>query len=96
MGLVNITLLIKFVRIFIKTYIALQIRKDGSIIPESVYRRKHQDKLRKRVANDALASAIVKKTIDLEKLRKSEIERYLDDLAKVETVERVRVSLVDV
>lgn len=66
------------------------IRKDGSIIPESVYRRKHEDRLRKKMANEALASAIFKKTIDLEMLRKSEIERHLDELTKVETVERIR------
>lgn len=46
----------------------------------------------KRHVKNLLASAIVHKTLDMERHRQVEIKRKLEEIAKIELVRRVRVS----
>ena len=48
----------------------------------------------KKHVKDLLAQAIVHKTLDLERYRQVEIKRKLEEIAKIELVRRVRVSLI--
>lgn len=40
-----------------------------------------------------LAQAIVHKTLDMERMRQAKVKRRLEDIAKIELVKKVRVSL---
>ena len=46
----------------------------------------------KKHVRELLASAIVHKTLDLERMRQVEIRKRLEEIAKMELVRRVRVS----
>lgn len=48
----------------------------------------------KKYVKDMLAQAIVHKTLDLERTRQAEIKKKLEEIAKIQLVQRVRVGMI--
>ncbi|XP_023224435.1 glutamate-rich protein 3-like isoform X2 [Centruroides sculpturatus] len=66
------------------------INKQGNIIPDSVRKLEEIKQQQQKEAHELLANAIVQKTLELERLRQAEIKHHLDDMNKIELVERVK------
>ncbi|XP_064596721.1 glutamate-rich protein 3-like [Liolophura sinensis] len=77
-----------------KKYLCRQglITRRGQIVSESTYRINMARKEHKKHVKNLLASAIVHKTLDMERHRQVEIKRKLEEIAKIELVRRVRAS----
>lgn len=73
-----------------------QIKKNGEIVSENMYRISVSRKEHKRQLKDMLAQAIVHKSLDLERARQAEIRSVLEQIAKIQLVRRVRVSSLSV
>lgn len=66
--------------------------RDGYVVSETVYRvncarHEHQKQVR-----DMIAQAIVHKALDMERQRQVVAQRQLEEMAKLQMVQRVRVS----
>ena len=70
-----------------------QIDRRGEIVSENTYRLNMARKEHKKHVRELLAQAIVHKTLDMERNRQVEIRKKLEEIAKIELVRRVRVSL---
>lgn len=66
------------------------ITKEGTIIPDSIRKLRETEKQQQKQAHEFLANAIVQKTLELERLREAEIQHHLDDINKIELVERIK------
>lgn len=74
-------------------YFFLQITRRGQIVTETSYRLNIARKEHKKHVKDLLAQAIVHKTLDLERHRQVAIRQKLEEIAKIELVQRVRVGV---
>lgn len=70
----------------------VQINRTGGIVSENTYRLAMARKEHKKHVRELLSSAIVHKTLDLERMRQVEIRKKLEEIAKMELVRRVRVT----
>ncbi|XP_015773014.1 PREDICTED: glutamate-rich protein 3-like [Acropora digitifera] len=68
------------------------VTKRGTIIDEKTYRLNMAKKEHRKHVRDLLATAIVHKTLDVERVRQYEIRKRLDEAYKVELVRRVKVG----
>ncbi|XP_067046669.1 glutamate-rich protein 3-like isoform X2 [Acropora muricata] len=66
------------------------VTKRGTIIDEKTYRLNMAKKEHRKHVRDLLATAIVHKTLDIERVRQYEIRKRLDEAYKVELVRRVK------
>ncbi|XP_071115484.1 glutamate-rich protein 3-like [Haliotis cracherodii] len=66
------------------------ITRRGQIVTETSYRLNIARKEHKKHVKDLLAQAIVHKTLDLERHRQVAIRQKLEEIAKIELVQRVR------
>lgn len=66
------------------------ITKSGHITSENAYRLKMAKKEHRKHVRDILANAIVEKALDMERMRQHEIRKRLDELYKIELVQKVR------
>ncbi|XP_076457028.1 uncharacterized protein LOC143291186 isoform X2 [Babylonia areolata] len=71
------------------------VSKQGEIISEATYRLNVSRKEHKKQVKDMLAQAIVHKTLDLERTRQAEIKKKLEEISKIQLVQRVRVLYLD-
>ena len=71
----------------------LQISRRGEIVSENTYRLNMARKEHKKHVRDLMAQAIVHKTLDMERGRQVAIKQKLEEIAKIELVRRVRVSV---
>ena len=69
-----------------------QINKKREIVPEATYRANITRAEQKQEVKEALAQAIVHKSLDLQLKRESEIQKRLEEIAKLELVRKIRVS----
>ncbi|XP_025092847.1 glutamate-rich protein 3-like isoform X2 [Pomacea canaliculata] len=68
------------------------VSRNGVIVSEATYRLNMSRKEHKKYVKDMLAQAIVHKTLDLERTRQAEIKKKLEEIAKIQLVQRVRAS----
>ncbi|XP_066933673.1 glutamate-rich protein 3-like [Clytia hemisphaerica] len=66
------------------------ITKNGKITSENSYRLKIAKREHREHVKDLLATAIVEKALDMERMRQYEIRKKLDELYKIELVNKVR------
>lgn len=66
------------------------INKKKEIIPETTYRANITRAEQKREVKEALAQAIVYKSLDLQLKRESEIQKRMEEIAKLELVKKIR------
>ncbi|XP_012553618.1 glutamate rich 3 [Hydra vulgaris] len=66
------------------------VSRDGVVTSESEYRLKMAKLEHRKHVRDFLASAIVEKALDMERLRQHEIRKRLDDLYKLELVNKIK------
>lgn len=71
------------------------ITRSGHITNENTYRVKMAKKEHRKHVRDLLANAIVEKALDMERMRQHEIRKRLDDLYKIELVQKVRSDRTD-
>ncbi|XP_046560992.1 glutamate-rich protein 3-like isoform X2 [Haliotis rubra] len=70
------------------------ITRRGQIVSETSYRLNIARKEHKKHVKDLLAQAIVHKTLDLERHRQVAIRQKLEEIAKIELVQRVKTQRV--
>jgi len=63
------------------------------VVSESKYRLLNARAEHRKQVREMLAQAIVHKTLDMERMRQAKVKRRLEDIAKIELVKKVRVSL---
>lgn len=63
------------------------------MVSESKYRLLNARAEHRKQVREMLAQAIVHKTLDMERMRQAKVKRRLEDIAKIELVKKVRVSL---
>ena len=68
--------------------------KTGHIVSESTFRLNMAKKEHKKHVRELLAQAIVHKTLDMERMRQVNIKKKLEEIAKIELVQRVQVSVL--
>ncbi|XP_029650050.1 glutamate-rich protein 3-like isoform X2 [Octopus sinensis] len=66
------------------------INKRGEIIPESTYRANISRAEQREQVKEALAQAIVHKSVDLQLKRENEINRKVEEISKLELVRKMR------
>jgi len=66
------------------------VKKDGEIVDDNTYRLKMAKKEHQKHVKDLLATAIVHKALDVERMRQYEFRKKLDELYKIELVQRVK------
>jgi len=68
------------------------VSKHGDIISENRYRLQIAKKEHRKNVKDMLATAIVHKALDMERMRQYEIRKRLDELYKIDVVQRVKAE----
>ncbi|XP_022106249.1 glutamate-rich protein 3-like isoform X3 [Acanthaster planci] len=68
------------------------ITRNGEIVTENTFRLNMARKEHQKHVRDLMAQAIVHKALDMERSRQAEIKRKLEEIAKVELVQRVKSS----
>ncbi|ESO83207.1 hypothetical protein LOTGIDRAFT_236792 [Lottia gigantea] len=68
------------------------ISRSGHLISENTFRLNMAKKDRRRHIKNTLAQAIVEKTLELDRHRQNVIKQKLEEIAKIELVQRVRTS----
>ncbi|XP_078584322.1 glutamate-rich protein 3-like [Branchiostoma floridae x Branchiostoma japonicum] len=68
------------------------VNRQGEIITEQTYRLNMARREHKRHVRELLAQAIVHKTLDMERARQVEIKKKLEEISKIERVQRIRTE----
>ena len=61
------------------------------VVSETTYRMNWAKRDHWKHAQDTLARAVLSETIDMERMRQAEFLRQLDEIAKTQNVQRIRV-----
>jgi len=61
------------------------------VLSEATYRTNWAKHEHWKHARDTLAQAVLSETIDIERMRQAEFMQQLEDIAKVQTVQRIKV-----
>jgi len=61
------------------------------VVSEATYRMNWQKQEHWKHAQDTLARAVLSETIDMERMRQAEFLQHLEDIARTQNVQRIKV-----